>query len=191
MDELYSNLTVNFYCEYPCATCPQGSPSICESCYATSVDRFLYEEQCLSDCPEGMVETEDLTCIDCESPCKTCDGSPNSCVTCIDGYYIVNGDECREEVIWYFPFVGSALVFFILISFSECCTKGASNFKESLIAFWSLPEIGAWGTLIWFMYDRIGEDTALLAACLAALLHICINLIHACIHPRYMVPNSL
>ena len=33
MDELTTDLTINFYCEYPCANCPQGSPSRCESCY--------------------------------------------------------------------------------------------------------------------------------------------------------------
>ena len=33
MDELLDSLTVNFYCEYPCAECPQGAPSTCESCY--------------------------------------------------------------------------------------------------------------------------------------------------------------
>jgi len=103
-----------------------------------------------------MVETEDLSCIDCESPCVTCDGTPDSCRTCIEGYYIVNGDECREEVTWYFPFVGTALIFFILISISELITKRKSNFKESLIAFWSLPEVGSWGTFIWFLYDRLG-----------------------------------
>ena len=33
MDELYEGLTINFYCEYPCASCPEGSPSVCDSCY--------------------------------------------------------------------------------------------------------------------------------------------------------------
>lgn len=33
MDQLKTDLTINFYCEYPCANCPQGSPSQCDSCY--------------------------------------------------------------------------------------------------------------------------------------------------------------
>ena len=138
-----------------------------------------------------MVETEDLTCTDCISPCVTCNGSPTSCVTCIEGWYIVNGDECREEIFWPFPFVGTAFLFFILISISELVTKRKSNFKESLIAFWSLPEIGAWGTVIYFMFDKIGQSEATALAALGALMHVCINVVHAIIHPRYMVPVTL
>ena len=92
MDELFEDITINFYCEYPCASCPQGSPSTCEACYQTAVERYFYEEQCLSQCPDKMVETEDLTCTDCISPCVTCEGTPNSCTSCIEGWYIVNGD---------------------------------------------------------------------------------------------------
>lgn len=190
MDELFEDITINFYCEYPCATCPQGYPTKCESCYQTSVDRFFYQDECLSNCPEKMVETADLTCTDCISPCLTCEGSATSCVTCIDGWYIVNGDECREEIYWYFPFVGSAFIFFIMISISECATKRASNFKESLIAFWSLPEVGSWVCVIYFMYEKVGQSVPTMLAALAALIYFCINSVHAIIHPRYMVPDS-
>ena len=48
MDELNEDITINFYCEYPCAACPQGSPSTCESCYVTAVERFFYQAQCLA-----------------------------------------------------------------------------------------------------------------------------------------------
>ena len=147
--------------------------------------------QCLAECPDKMVETTELTCIDCITPCVTCEGSATSCTTCIEGWYIVNGNECREEIFWYFPFVGTALVFFILISISECATKRASNFKESLIAFWSLPEVGSWGYLIYLMWLRIGQSEATALAALAALMYVCINCVHAIIHPRYMVPNTL
>ena len=33
MDSLAEGMSINFYCEYPCAECPQGSPSKCELCY--------------------------------------------------------------------------------------------------------------------------------------------------------------
>lgn len=156
MDEIRSDITVNFYCEYPCAACPQGSPSTCEECYQTSVERYFHEAKCLAECPTRMVETAELGCTDCVSPCVTCEGSPTFCTECIDGYYVIDGGLCREEVTWYFPFVGMALAFFILITVSEIVTKRASNFKESLIAFWSIPEVLAWGCLIWFMWHRQG-----------------------------------
>lgn len=190
MDELLNGVTVNFYCEYPCAECPQGAPSTCERCYQTAVERYFHEGKCLGECPEKMVETDDLLCTDCLSPCVTCEGTPTTCTSCIDGYYVVD-NACREEVTWYFPFVGLALAFFILISISEIATKRVSNFKESLIAFWSIPEVLSWGCVIWFMWHRIGQSEATALAALAALMYICINCVHALIHPRYMVPNTL
>ena len=139
-----------------------------------------------------MVETEELTCTDCISPCVTCEGSTDYCLTCIEGYYSIEGGRCREEVIWYFPFVGTAFIFFILITISEIATKRRSNFKESLIAFWSIPEVLAWACLIWFMYHRVSHESyATGLAAIAAIFYICLNAVHGVIHPRYMVPNAL
>ena len=64
--------------------------------------------------------------------------------------------DCREEVVWYFPFLGMAVFFFMLITLSEICTKRASNFKESLIALWSIPEVLSWALVIWWMIHRQG-----------------------------------
>lgn len=33
MDRMDTGITINFYCEYPCANCPQGAPSTCDECY--------------------------------------------------------------------------------------------------------------------------------------------------------------
>ena len=193
MDELLTDLSVNFYCEYPCAECDaeNDQPSKCTACYQTAVERYFFDNKCLAECPAGKVETEELTCTDCNSPCVTCDGSPNYCLTCIKGYLPMGDGECREDVIWYFPFVAMALVFFVLITISEITTKKVSNFKESLIAFWSIPEVLSWVCLIVFMWNRVGEDYATALAALAALMYVCINCVHAVIHPRYMVPNAL
>ena len=190
MDELKTDLTINFYCEYPCANCPQGAPSQCESCYNTAVERYFEENKCLAECPTGKVETALLTCTNCTSPCVTCEGSATSCTSCIDGYYVVE-DFCREEVTWYFPFIGMALCFFILITVSEIVTKRASNFKESLIAFWSIPEVLSWACVTWWMIHRVGQTPHSALAALACLMYVCINCVHAIIHPRYMVPNTL
>ena len=136
------------------------------------------------------VETAELTCTDCISPCVTCEGTPRTCTSCIDGYYVVD-DFCREEVTWYFPFLGTALIFFALITISEIVTKRASNFKESLIAFWSIPEVLSWVCVTWFMWHRTGQNPATALASLSCLMYVCINCVHAIIHPRYMVPNTL
>lgn len=141
-----------------------------------------------------MVETELLTCEDCQSPCVTCEGSPTFCTLCIDGYYVIEGGKCRESIVWYFPFLGTAAFFLLLITISEVVTKRKSNFKESLIAFWSIPEVLSWGCLIWFMWYRVGEERRTYAtglAAIAAILYLCINFVHAIIHPRYMVPTTL
>ncbi len=155
MDVINSGITIDFYCEYPCAGCPEGKPDFCELCYQTSVNRFFHENKCLTECPEFMVETAELTCTNCTEPCVTCDGSPDFCTSCIDGYYVVEGGKCREQITWYFPFVATAFAFFLLITISEIATKRVSNFKESLIAFWSIPEVMAWGCLVWFMWVRV------------------------------------
>lgn len=133
-----------------------------------------------------------MTCTSCASPCVTCKGTATYCTSCIEGYYEIEGGKCREEVTWYFPFVGTAFVFFILITISEIATKRVSNFKESLIAFWSIPEVLSWACLILFMWNRVSHESYSTGlAMLGAIFYVCLNSVHAIIHPRYMVPNSL
>ena len=191
MDTLSADMTVNFFCVYPCASCPQDNPEICTSCYQTASERYFFQDDCMSECPDTFVETEDLSCTECVSPCVTCDGTVDYCESCIEGYYLIEDGQCREEVTWYFPFLGTAVIFFILITISEIATKRVSNFKESLIAFWSLPEVGAWACLIWLLWERQGQSYASALATLAAMFYVFINLVHMIFHPRYMVPNTL
>lgn len=47
----------------------------------------LHENVCVSTCPEGYYASN-RECAPCQYPCKTCSGSGNSCVTCIDGFSI-------------------------------------------------------------------------------------------------------
>jgi hypothetical protein len=37
-------------CDQTCKTCVNGTSSGCKSCY---IGRFLYAQQCLTDCPTG------------------------------------------------------------------------------------------------------------------------------------------
>lgn len=90
-----------------------------------------------------------------------------------------------------FPFFATSLLFFIIIIAAEIRTKTESRFKEAFISFLSIPEIGSWCTLVTFMYLRIGYWGATFVAAIALLIYIVINFVHAIVHPRYIVPNSL
>jgi uncharacterized membrane protein YciS (DUF1049 family) len=104
---------------------------------------------------------------------------------------VENYGYCREEVYWPFPYVILSFLSFLVILASEILTKTESRFKESFIAFLCIPEIMAWCTLIVFMYFRIGAIGPTALAAFALIIYIMINFVHACVHPRKMVPNSL
>lgn len=196
LDEVTTNVTVNFYCAYPCASCNLDDPEQCYSCYAAAYESFFYEFKCYGECPEGLVETETNNCTACEAPCATCENSPTECTSCVAGWTLRRGKTvCREQVYWPFPFISTGLLAFIVISISECVTKRESRFKETFIAFWSLPEVAAWicfTAMVGYRYsDWIPQEPCFVLCCLALLLYAIINLVHACIHPRKMVPNSL
>jgi len=99
---------------------------------------------------------------------------------------------CRELVYWPFPFFAAGFVFFIVILASEIKTKTESRFKEAFIALLSLPEIASWATLVTFFYLRIGFfDISTYLSAAALLSYIIINIAHAIVHAKSIVPNSL
>ena len=98
---------------------------------------------------------------------------------------------CREEVYWPFPYVLIGFLSFIIILISEIITKRESRFKEAFIAFLSIPEVLSWITFIVFCYYRIGARGPTALASLALLTYFIVNLAHAIVHPRKIVPNSL
>lgn len=53
----------------------------CKTCYGKS-------NECYS-CNSGKV-LKDKSCIDCKSPCLTCDTTDEMCTTCIDDTYYLN-----------------------------------------------------------------------------------------------------
>jgi len=106
-------------------------------------------------CPDGYTNTTTNNCTQCVSPCATCSGGPESCLSCIDGYNL-SGNKCVEKIYWPFPFVFIGICDFIVILISEICTKKESRFKEALIALVSVPELGSWITFLIFHYFRRG-----------------------------------
>ena len=54
--------------------------------------KFLYNKQCVLNCPEGYFENYQLQqCIPCASECRTCNGAKNdNCLTCKSGTFLLN-----------------------------------------------------------------------------------------------------
>ena len=77
MDFMDADLSVNFYCEYPCSLCDLDVPSRCEACYPSAVERYFFEAKCLSECPVTFVETATNNCTACEAPCLDCESTVN------------------------------------------------------------------------------------------------------------------
>ena len=129
IDRVEGDLTLNFYCVFPCKTCNQTDPEHCFSCYTeTTSYKYLFDKQCFDDCPMGMYELVDFfrieppTCDFCDFPCATCGDNSTDCVTCAPGYLLYEVDHtCYEEIHWYFPFLGASLFIFLIVSFADCC----------------------------------------------------------------------
>jgi hypothetical protein len=48
MDDILTGISINFFCAFPCASCDNNLPTKCQSCYSTAVERYFYENKCLS-----------------------------------------------------------------------------------------------------------------------------------------------
>lgn len=205
LDNILSNVTVNFYCEYPCMSCNRDEKSHCNSCYPQSPFELWHSAECLTECPSGFVNTTSYNCTACVEPCATCINNQDTCTTCIEGYWkLADQNTCYLKVFYPFPWFCLALFFFILIVISEIVTKTESRFKESFIALVSLPEMGAWITYIVFLFVTIDyrsyttgnafkDDEKRIPAwlaCIGLATYCLINFSHALMHPRRMVPNT-
>ena len=77
-------------CSTNCLECSE-SPDKCISCDPNSEYNVLYENQCLSTCPDGTFHNG-ITCQECSSNCSTC-SSPEKCLSCPDEYNLYD-DVC-------------------------------------------------------------------------------------------------
>lgn len=80
---------------------------------------------------------------------------------------------------------------FIIILLSEIFTKTESRFKEAFIALLSIPELMAWVTFLIFNFARRGAGGSFALALIALVIYGVLNFVHAIVHPRQMVPNSM
>ncbi|EAR95046.2 TNFR/NGFR cysteine-rich region family protein (macronuclear) [Tetrahymena thermophila SB210] len=77
-------------CDQSCYTCI--SPGGANNCTSCSGSLYLYNSQCISQCPIGTYSstvTNNNQCLPCNSSCKTCSG-PNStdCLSCSSPNYL-------------------------------------------------------------------------------------------------------
>lgn len=74
---------MNAPCDYPCATCAPNQPSVCQSCYQTSILNKLQGQTCVSTCANGkFYNATNYSCDNCSSTCLTCAGNANRCTSC-------------------------------------------------------------------------------------------------------------
>ena len=189
LDKLRADLTVNFFCKYPCQTCDDFIPQWCNSCYLGDKYELFFRADCLETCPIGFMNTTTNNCTACDSPCATCVDAPDRCLTCIEGYRL-NGNECVEIVNWIFPFLIIGGVQFMLAAVSEICTKTKSKFKETWIAFLAFPELFSWITFLVFHRARLGFTSTWIIGFLAIVFYVMINWLHMCFHYWSIKPNA-
>lgn len=53
---------------------------------------------------------------------------------------------CYEEILWNFPFLSAAGVFFLIVMATDCW-KSQTDFLHSLLFFYSFLEMIVWGYL--------------------------------------------
>lgn len=78
-------------CEGDCATC--SSATKCDTCRN---NLLVYKGGCVSDCPANTMKLNENYCLDCDTSCVGCSGSPFSCLRCQNGYYQFQ-DRCVKD----------------------------------------------------------------------------------------------
>ena len=73
----YQNGFICSPCSAGCAMCK--GPNICLICLS---GQLSYNGFCYRNCPAGSVKSNSSSCVECNSPCKTCTEHPSKCTTC-------------------------------------------------------------------------------------------------------------
>lgn len=75
-------------CSNSCKTCYDSTSIQCLSCYSST---FLYNGQCLAQCPTGKyADLPTLTCLSCDISCQTCVNEFLTCTSCPIDSYLMN-----------------------------------------------------------------------------------------------------
>lgn len=98
IDQISSDMTLTFECNYPCLTCEPGQPDVCTACNTIEGDQILYDSKCYMQCPAGTF-FQYFQCQLCDDKCKTCEyTSGTSCTSCNAGsaWPYLNGKDCSN-----------------------------------------------------------------------------------------------
>jgi hypothetical protein len=188
LDAQERDLTVNFYCEFPCKTCDPFDFEVCYSCFIGDTFQNWHDFDCYTTCPSGFTATGSNNCTACVEPCATCSETTSTCTSCASGFMLYKDNKCIEEVFYPFPWLLIAIVWFVIILVSEISTKGVSKFKEAYIAMLSISEFGSWVTFIALCVHRQGFKPAAIVALAALGCSLCLNAAHAFLHVKKIVP---
>ena len=135
------------------------------------------------------VEGEVPGCDFCQWPCETCGATATECLTCPQGYLLYEVDNtCYEEINYVFPFLGTAVLMFLVVLITDC-VKRSTNFLHSILFFFSFLEVGAWGYLIYlWAVGRVEGNRQLTMVSLG--VQVLINLVFCAVHYKVMQPNA-
>ncbi|KAL4495502.1 hypothetical protein ABPG72_020243 [Tetrahymena utriculariae] len=79
-----------------CVNCPNFcvkcnlDPTKCQQCIQ---DYFLYQNKCLTQCPDGSYKDSNNICQPCSQNCFQCDSNA-TCKKCRDGFYLYEQKQC-------------------------------------------------------------------------------------------------
>ncbi|KAL4486108.1 hypothetical protein ABPG72_012161 [Tetrahymena utriculariae] len=82
----------NYVCQQCDQTCDQckapSDANQCTSCNINSLNKYFYNNQCLSQQPSGTYCDSNYVCYLCDSNCRTCVNTAKQCTSCEDGLYL-------------------------------------------------------------------------------------------------------
>jgi hypothetical protein len=99
--------------------------------------------------------------------------------------------KCVRKVYWPFPYFITGGLFFFIILISEITTRTESRFKEAFVAMLAWCELASWITFLTFHFIEYGYERAFIFGAGALGFYLILNLVHAIVHCRSIVPQSL
>ena len=194
MDKLNNSLEVNFYCIFPCKGCQEETPQICESCYtSTSSFKYLWDDQCLEECPNAMFAIDQdsaiPSCDFCDFPCQNCGQNSTDCDDCYPGWTHYDIERyCYEEIEWIFPFLISCGCAFTTVFVADYYRK-STNFLHSLLFFlcWIEDAVVGYLVLLYINKEVKGDRSlTIISLCVQGVL----NLTFGAVHYKFMLGKA-
>ena len=68
IDKISGDLTLEYTCIFPCQTCNEETPDVCNSCNLVEGYAILYDNICYEKCPDGTYY-ESFSCKPCDEWC--------------------------------------------------------------------------------------------------------------------------